>query len=91
MISQPDMLKIEALMETATDKQMTEIAQMYNEIRNKKAKLAARSFAIGDKVQWHGKRGYMSGEVIKVMKKNIRVKTKADGIWNVTASLLKAA
>jgi hypothetical protein len=33
----------------------------------------------------------MSGKVIKVLKKNIRVKTEADGIWNVTASLVKAA
>jgi hypothetical protein len=33
----------------------------------------------------------MSGTVVKVLKKNVRVKTKADGVWNVTASLLEAA
>ena len=29
--------------------------------------------------------------VVKVLKKNVRVKTTSDGVWNVTASLLKAA
>jgi hypothetical protein len=33
----------------------------------------------------------MEGTVVKVLKKNVRVKTEADGVWNVTASMLKAA
>ena len=73
MISQPDMLKIEALLETATDKQMSEIAQMFNEIRNKKTAAKARTFKVGQKVRWHGKRGYMEGVIEKVNKKNIIV------------------
>ena len=91
MISQPDMLKIEALLETATDKQMSEIAQMFNEIRNKKTAAKARTFKVGQKVRWHGKRGYMEGVIEKVNKKNIIVDAGPNGSWRVTASLLNVA
>jgi sRNA-binding protein len=70
---------------------MSEIASMFNDARNIKVARAARSFKVGQSVSWSGRKGAMSGKVIKVLKKNIRVKTEADGIWNVTASLVKAA
>jgi len=70
---------------------MSEIASMFNDARNIKVARAARSFKVGHSVSWTGRKGSMSGKVIKVLKKNIRVKTEADGIWNVTASLVKAA
>ena len=70
---------------------MSEIASMFNDARNIKVARAARSFKVGQSVSWTGRKGSMSGKVIKVLKKNIRVKTEADGIWNVTASLVKAA
>ena len=85
------MSKIQALVVEASDEQMQEIAQMFNDARNLKAHSAARSYSIGQKVKWNGRRGSMSGTVIKVLKKNIRVKTESDGVWNVTASLLEAA
>ena len=91
MISQPDMLKIEALLETATDKQMSEIAEMFNEIRSKKTAAKARTFKVGQKVRWHGKRGYMEGVIEKVNKKNIIVNAGSKGNWRVTASLLEVA
>jgi sRNA-binding protein len=91
MLNKSEMSKVQAFLVEASDEQMQEIAQMFNDARNLKVARAARSFTVGQSVKWTGKRGSMSGTVIKVLKKNIRVKTKADGIWNVTASLLKSA
>jgi len=91
MLNKSEMSKIQALFVEASDEQMSEIAQMFNDARNLKVARAARSFTVGQSVSWSGRKGAMSGKVIKVLKKNIRVKTEADGIWNVTASLLKAA
>ena len=91
MLDTSEMIAMQNLLGKASDEQMSEIAQMFNDARNLKVARAARSFTVGQSVKWNGKRGSMSGTVIKVMKKNVRVKTKADGVWNVTASLLKAA
>ena len=91
MLNKYQMSNIQALFVEASDEQMQEIAQMFNDARNLKAHSAARSYSIGQKVKWNGRRGSMSGTVIKVLKKNIRVKTESDGVWNVTASLLEAA
>ena len=91
MLNKSQMSKIQLLFVEASDEQMSEIASMFNDARNIKAASAARSFKVGQSVSWSGRRGAMSGKVIKVLKKNIRVKTEADGTWNVTASLLKAA
>ena len=91
MLIKSQMQHIEWMFNEASDEQMQEIANMFNDARRGKAYNAARSFKVGQRVAWYGRKGSMSGEVIKVMKKNIRVKTEADGIWNVTASLLKAA
>tara|TARA_B110000444_G_C18491811_1_gene433852 strand:- start:148 stop:423 length:276 start_codon:yes stop_codon:yes gene_type:complete len=91
MLNKSQMSKVQAFLIEASDEQMSEIAQMFNEVRNLKVRSAARSFAVGQTVKWNGKRGSMSGTVVKVLKKNVRVSTKSDGVWNVTASLLKAA
>ena len=91
MLNTSQMSKVQSLLIEASDEQMQEIAQMFNDARSIKVARAARSFTVGQQVTWTGRKGAMSGEVVKVLKKNIRVKTRADGIWNVTASLLKAA
>lgn len=91
MLIKSQMQHIESMFNEASDEQMQEIAQMFNDARNLKARSAARSYSIGQKVKWNGRRGSMSGTVIKVLKKNIRVKTESDGVWNVTASLLEVA
>jgi len=91
MLNKSEMSKVQAMFIEASDEQMQEIAQMFNDARNLKVARAARSFNVGQNVKWTGKRGSMSGTIVKVLKKNIRVKTASDGIWNVTASLLKAA
>jgi len=91
MLNKSEMSKIQAFFIEASDEQMSEIAQMFNDARNLKVAQAARSFTVGQQVSWVGRRGQMEGTVVKVLKKNVRVKTTSDGVWNVTASLLKAA
>lgn len=91
MLIKSQMQHIQSLFIDASPEQMAEIAQMFNDARTIQSAKAARSFSVGQTVSWNGKRGSMSGEVIKVLKKNVRVKTKADGVWNVSASLLKSA
>jgi|TARA_B110000483_G_scaffold243009_1_gene330837 sRNA-binding protein len=91
MLIKSEMSKLQAMLIEADSDQMSEIAEMFNDARNLKVARAARSFTVGQTVKWNGKRGSMSGTVVKVLKKNVRVSTKSDGIWNVTASLLKAA
>ena len=91
MMNTSEMIAIQNFFGKATDDQMREIAQMFNYARSLPASRAARAFAVGQKVSWVGRRGQMEGTVVKVLKKNVRVKTEADGVWNVTASMLKAA
>lgn len=91
MLNKSEMSKIQALFVEASDEQMSEIAQMFNDARNLKVARAARSFTVGQSVKWTGRRGAMKGTVVKVLKKNVRVKVSNGDMWNVTASLLKAA
>ena len=91
MLNKSEMSKVQALFVEASDEQMSEIAQMFNDARNLKVARAARSFTVGQSVKWSGRKGAMSGTVVKVLKKNVRVKVSNGDMWNVTASLLKAA
>mgnify|MGYP001311175074 CR=1 FL=1 len=91
MLNKSQMATISMMFAEASDEQMSEIASMFNDARNIKVARAARSFKVGQNVSWTGRKGAMSGKVIKVLKKNIRVKTEADGVWNVAASMLQAA
>jgi len=91
MLTRDDMYQIEILFNNASTDQMKAIAHMFNFAQQRNAQSAARSFKVGQSVKWNGKRGDMSGKVVKVLRKNIRVKTEADGVWNVAASMLQAA
>ena len=91
MLTKSEITKLQTLLVKASPDQMSDIARMYNDTLNMKRSQIARSFAIGQKVKWSGKNGDMSGTVIKVMKKNVRVKVSATEIWNVTSTMLKAA
>ena len=90
MLNKSEMSKIQAMFIEASNDQMQEIAAMFNDARNLKVQRAARSFATGQKVKWTGRNGAMEGTIVKVLKKNVRVKVGSD-MWNVTASLLQAA
>ena len=91
MMNTSEMIALQNFFNKATDDQMREIAQMFNDARSLSASRAARAFAVGQKVSWVGRRGNMEGTVVKVLKKNVRVKVSNGDMWNVTASRLKAA
>ena len=91
MLTKSEMTKLQTLLVKASPDQMSDIARMFNDTLNMKRAQATRSFTVGQKVKWSGKNGAMSGTVIKVMKKNVRVKVSATETWNVTATMLKAA
>jgi hypothetical protein len=62
---------------------------------NHRRKIAAASvqFRVGQKVSFYNTRNYkeMTGTIMKINKKTIRVQTTEDGIWKVTSTMLKAA
>ena len=84
------MSKIQSLFIEASDMQMQEIAQMFNDARRTRAAKAARSFKVGQQVTWFGKKGQLSGVVAKINRKNVVVNAGQNGMWNVTASMLVA-
>lgn len=47
-----------------------------------------RKIIIGDTVSYNGRRGRMTGKVVKVKKKNIEVDCGSHGRWNVPAALI---
>ncbi len=91
MLTKSETTKLQSFLVKASPDQMNDIARMFNDAMNMKRAQATRSFTVGQKVKWSGKNGPMSGTVIKVMKKNVRVKVSATETWNVTATMLKAA
>lgn len=90
-LTNKQMQKVQELFLGASPDQMNEIAQIFNQVRSLKSASAAKSFAAGQKVKWSGRRGAMEGVVVKSLKKNVRVKATNGDMWNVAATLLKAA
>lgn len=62
---------------------------------NQRRKIAAASiqFRVGQQVSFYNTRRYkeMTGTIMKINQKTIRIQTTEDGIWNVTSTMLKAA
>ncbi len=69
------------------NKQLIQIVKQRQNIEKMKASI---SFCVGDKVSWFSPRNHrnMTGEVKKVKRVNILVSTE-QGLWNVSANLLK--
>ena len=91
MLNTSEMNEMKLLMLKASDDDMNEIASLFNAVRRIKASQAADKLKVGQKVEWSGKRGKMSGIVEKINRKNVVVDAGSNGKWNVTATLLKAA
>ena len=91
MLNTSEMNEIKMLFLKASSDDMSEIASLFNAVRRIKASQAADKFKVGQKVEWVGKRGKMSGIIEKINRKNIVVDAGTNGMWNVTATLLKAA
>lgn len=73
-----------------------QIRSLWELLRNKHAKLqqtVKRSFVVGQRVEWDSPRAgkTMTGKIIKIMAKNIRVTTDDSQTWNVSPGLLRGA
>lgn len=92
MLTKSEMNKLQTLLIKSSNEQMSEIANMFNDTLNLKRTQAVRSFKVGQKVKWSGKKsGDMSGTIVKILKKNVRVQVANGDLWNVTANMLKSA
>ena len=71
-------------------KELMELWEEMKEQNNRISRMAAASFAAGDKVSFKGKRGHIiSGKVLSAGPKNIKVRDNETGVrWTVTASLV---
>ena len=60
--------------------------------RELKSRQTMNTLARGDKVSWPSKNGMvMTGDVVGVMQKNVRVKARNGQMWRVSGSLLTKA
>ena len=57
-------------------------------IRSIKANNIASTLTVGDTVEWSGRRGHMTGELVKINRKNAKVKI-GFSTWTVPMSMLK--
>ncbi|HIE84371.1 MAG TPA: hypothetical protein EYQ00_11250 [Dehalococcoidia bacterium] len=59
-------------------------------LRSIKAHNVASTLTVGDTVEWSGRRGHMTGELIKINRKNAKVKVGM-ATWTVPMNMLSAA
>jgi len=74
-------------------KETSEVREFWDILKARHKELQARiarSFSIGDKVEFDSKYGYViDGVITKVNTKTIHVDTEDDGKWKVGSSLLR--
>jgi hypothetical protein len=85
------MSQIQTLLTLAERDDFNKIADMFNTSRRMADNSIKNKFAVGQKVSWHGKRGFLNGKITKINRKNIVVNAGAAGMWNVAPSILQAA
>ena len=88
MLTTTEMNKVQALLIKADFNDLRVIAKMFNTVQNSKASAATRGFDIGEEVQWTGRNGKQRGTILKVNRKNVKVRVGLQ-TWNVTATLLE--
>lgn len=84
------MSQIQLLFAHADINDFDKIANMFNTTRRLAENSIKNKFSIGQKVSWSGKRGFQSGWIIKINRKNIVINAGNAGMWNVSPSLLQA-
>lgn len=85
------MSQIQVLFAQADMKDFQQIADMFNTTRRMAERSIKNNFSIGQKVQWTGRKGFQTGTITKINRKNIVVNAGSAGMWNVAPSLLTAA
>jgi len=69
-----------------------EINQIVDAIKLKRTHLArqtASNLVVGDLVSFEGRRGHTSGRITKINRKTVVVDCGGQGMWKVTASMLR--
>jgi len=85
------MSQIQVLFAQADISDFQQIANMFNTTRRMAERSIKNEFSIGQKVQWTGRKGFQTGMITKINRKNIVVNAGSAGMWNVAPSLLTAA
>ena len=85
------MSQIQVLFAQADMNDFQKIAEMFNTTRRMAERSIKNNFSVGQKVQWTGRKGFQTGTITKINRKNIVVNAGSAGMWNVAPSLLTAA
>lgn len=85
------MSQIQVLFAQADMNDFQKIAEMFNTTRRMAERSIKNNFSVGQKVQWTGRKGFQTGTITKINRKNIVVNAGSAGMWNVSPSLLTAA
>jgi hypothetical protein len=85
------MSQIQVLFAQADISDFQKIAEMFNTTRRMTERSIKNNFSVGQKVQWTGRKGFQTGTITKINRKNIVVNAGSAGMWNVAPSLLTAA
>ena len=85
------MQQIQVLFAQADMSDFQKIAEMFNTTRRMAERSIKQNFSVGQKVQWTGRKGFQTGTITKINRKNIVVNAGSAGMWNVAPSLLTAA
>jgi len=83
--------EIQVLFAKASISDFNQIADMFNTTRRMAERSIKQNFNVGQKVQWTGRKGFQTGTITKINRKNIVVDAGQNGMWNVAPSLLSAA
>jgi hypothetical protein len=80
---------ITAIRNCNTEDELAQIVDALKLQRQFISKQNIRSIAVGDTVEFTARGNVVTGTVIKVNRKNVKVREDGYGIWNVPASLLR--
>tara|TARA_A100001015_G_C14495166_1_gene520806 strand:+ start:64 stop:342 length:279 start_codon:yes stop_codon:yes gene_type:complete len=83
--------QIQVLFAQADMNDFEKIAEMFNTTRRMKERSVSSNFTVGQRVNWTGKRGPMTGSIQKINRRMIVVNAGQDGTWKVSPGLLSAA
>ena len=79
---------IQAIRNCTTDAELRSVIEAVKLQRQFISVQTIRSVAMGDAVEFTARGRVIKGEVIKVNRKNIKVREAGYGVWNVPASML---
>lgn len=89
-ITREDLMTIRSIMaKVESEDELQRIRTLFIESARDFQTKTARNFMVGDTVEFKGKFGVMvSGKIMKVNRKSIKVNAGEQGVWNVSPSLL---